>query len=247
MSYETNQLSVLEGFYERELISDMLYVVKSGKEATVYCCRAHPSTGREFLAAKVYRPRQMRSFRNDAVYQQGRVILDARLRRAVKNKSRTGRGLQFGSWIENEFETLRMLWEAGADVPEPFAEAEFGPAFLMEYVGDGDAPAPMLRNVSLPPEEVRSVFDVLMRNVELWLACDIVHADLSAYNILYWKRTVKVIDFPQAVDPRFNTSAFSLLLRDIDNLCRYFVQYGMEVHSSRLAGELWTRFLRMEL
>jgi len=245
MSYETSPLPVLEAFHERELISDVLHVVKSGKEATVYCCRAHPSTGREFLAAKVYRPRHMRNFRNDAVYQQGRVILDARLRRAVKNKSRTGRGVQFGSWVEHEFETLRMLWEAGADVPEPLAES--GPAILMEYIGDCDAPASMLRNVSLPPEEVHALFDVLMRNVELWLACDIVHADLSAYNVLYWKGAVKVIDFPQAVDPRFNMSAFSLLSRDIDNLCRYFVQYGMETRPSRLAGELWTRFLRAEL
>ena len=245
MSYETNHLSVLEPFYERELISDVVHVVKSGKEATVYCCRAHPSTGRELLAAKVYRPRHMRSFRNDAVYQQGRVILDARLRRAVKKKSQLGLAVQFGSWVGHEFETLRMLWEAGADVPEPLAES--GPALLMEYVGDSDAPASMLRNVSLSPEEVRSLFDVLMRNVELWLACDIVHADLSAYNVLYWKGAVKVIDFPQAVDPRLNMSAFSLLSRDIDNLCRYFAQYGMEVRPSRLAGELWTRFLRAEL
>ena len=245
MSYETIQLPELETFYDRELITDVLHTVKSGKEATVYCCRAHPSTGREFLAAKIYRSRRVRSFKNDAVYQQGRVILDARLRRAVKNKSRTGRGVQFASWVGHEFETLSTLHKAGADVPEPLAQS--GPAILMEYMGDQDVPAPMLRNVSLPQEEVRSLFDLLMRNVELWLACDIVHADLSAYNVLYWEEEVKVIDFPQAVDPRLNSSAFSLLSRDIDNLCRYFARYGMEMRPSRLTGELWTRFLRAEL
>jgi RIO kinase 1 len=47
-----------------------------GKEATVYCCEAHPSTGVEYLAAKVYRPRMFRSLRNDAIYRFSRVQRD---------------------------------------------------------------------------------------------------------------------------------------------------------------------------
>ena len=59
-------LSSLATFYEDDLITDVLAVVKSGKEATVYCCAAHPSTELEYVAAKVYRPRMFRSLRNDA-------------------------------------------------------------------------------------------------------------------------------------------------------------------------------------
>jgi len=44
-------------FYDRWLITDVLDLVKTGKEATVYCCRAHPETGTKFLAAKLYRHR----------------------------------------------------------------------------------------------------------------------------------------------------------------------------------------------
>ena len=54
-------------FYENDLIVGEPIVVKSGKEATVYCCQAHPSVGRLWLAAKVYRPREQRAFKNDAV------------------------------------------------------------------------------------------------------------------------------------------------------------------------------------
>ena len=46
-------LSSLAQFYEQDLITDVLSVTKSGKEATVYCCTADPATGRELLAAKV--------------------------------------------------------------------------------------------------------------------------------------------------------------------------------------------------
>src|SRR6266568_420523 len=46
-------LSSVTHFYEHDLITDVLYVVKSGKEATVFCCAAHPSTDMEYLEEKV--------------------------------------------------------------------------------------------------------------------------------------------------------------------------------------------------
>jgi hypothetical protein len=50
-------LSSLRSFYEQELITDVLASVKGGKEASVYRCAGHETTGQTFLAAKVYRPR----------------------------------------------------------------------------------------------------------------------------------------------------------------------------------------------
>ena len=57
----------LEGFYEDGWITDILYRVKGGKEANVYCCKAHPDTGFELIAAKVYRHRRLRSMKNYAI------------------------------------------------------------------------------------------------------------------------------------------------------------------------------------
>src|SRR5438270_7415259 len=87
--------AALEHFFTEGMITEVLHVVKSGKEATVYCCQAHPSTGVELLAAKVYRPRNQRGFKNDAIYREGRVIREGHVRRAVQNKSRFGREVQF--------------------------------------------------------------------------------------------------------------------------------------------------------
>ena len=179
------------------------------------------------------------------MYQAGRVVLDARLRRAVTRKTRTGRGVQSGLWVAAEFETLKLLYEAGADVPRPLASS--GSAILMEYVGKPRTPAPTLNRVALTPDEAPGLFVILLGNVELWLSRNRVHADLSAFNVLYWRGSVKVIDFPQSVDPRVNPSASALLARDVENLCRYFARYGVRANSSRLAGELWRRFLRAEL
>src|SRR5579859_2794089 len=40
-------LSSLTPLYDQQLITDVLHEAHSGKEATVYCCAAHPSTGVE--------------------------------------------------------------------------------------------------------------------------------------------------------------------------------------------------------
>src|SRR5215472_3613002 len=122
----------LEQFFADGLISEVLYVVKSGKEATVYCCQAHPSMGVELLAAKVYRSRNHRGFKNDAIYQEGRVILNGQVRRAVEKKTRFGREAQFSMWIDYEFAALNALHKVGADIPRPLARS--GSAILMEYL-----------------------------------------------------------------------------------------------------------------
>lgn len=218
----------------------MLYAVKSGKEASVYCCRAHPRVGVELLAAKIYHPTSYRSFHNDAVYQEGRVILDKRICRAVQKKTRTGKGYQAGAWVNSEYETLQLLYAQGADVPKPYAI--MGETILMEYVGDLETSAPQLNQIRLESDEARRVFELLIHNIETWLSCNRVHSDLSPFNILYWNRSMKVIDFPQAVDPRFNRNAFDLLLRDINNVSGYFAKYGIQVDSYHIAKDLWARF-----
>ena len=235
--------SNLESFFDKKLITDVLSIVKSGKEATVYKCKAHTSTGERFLVGKVYRSLKNRSFRNDSIYQQGRLVWDGGNSRALKKKSKWGRDLQFDSWISNEFDTLNALHEAGADVPRPFAHTRN--AILMEYIGDSQEAAPTLNNVSLQSggAEAIFIFYQLMSNIELMLNANRIHADLSAFNVLYWQGSIKIIDFPQSVHPRRNPLAFDLLLRDIENIYAYFSRYGVQLDPFQRAEELWMEFL----
>jgi len=245
-------LSSLERFYEDDLIADVLQMVKSGKEATVYCCAGGGATEREYVAAKVYRPRMFRSLQNDALYRESRAQRDTE-GRAVRNdrrwrahqRSRRGQQERVATWISDEFLVQRRLYEAGADVPRPYAQ--IGNALLMDYIGEGDEAAPLLREVSLEREEARTLFEQLLHSIELFLACDCIHGDLSAYNILYQPGTVTIIDFAQAVDPRYNLEVYPFLLRDVERVCRYFARYGIETEANRLASAMWERYLRGEL
>jgi RIO kinase 1 len=241
-------LNYMEAFYNSQVITDILGQVKGGKEANVYCCAAHPSTGLDLIAAKVYRPRVFRNLRNDARYRQGRTVMDEdgkavfsrRELLAVQKNTRFGQELRHVSWLETEFQTMLLLHEAGADVPVPLMQGNN--VILMEYVGAQSSPAATLNKVTLKPSEALRIYEQLVRNLVTMLACHRVHADFSAYNVLYWEGQVKIIDFPQAVDPRRNPEAYALLMRDVERLCQYFARYHILRNAHDLGNELWARY-----
>lgn len=230
-------LTELEPFVKNEQITGILYTLKSGKEATVYCCEAHPSTGKALLAAKVYKSPERRDFRNDGSYREGRWIPTPNMRRAVAAKNSVGREFQFSTWVGHEFRTLSTLHAAGADVPEPIASTPG--AILMEYLGDEDGPAPLLRKVRLDPDEAEVLLGRLIHNLGICLQNNRVHADLSPFNVLYWNDKPTIIDFPQSVDPRLNAHAYDLLLRDVTNICKYFNRFGVVREPMLLTDSLW--------
>jgi len=244
-----DHLEQIEPFIDRGYVDEVIGLVKTGKEASVYACRAGPAAGCEFVAAKVFRAAQYR-FKNDAVYQEARArelgIGGSALRAFNKRrKSATGREVQAGSWRSREYQVLQLLHESYADVPRPIA-AE-GEAILMEYFGDEDEAAQQLNQVRVNEAEAPALFQRLMNNVELFLTLNLVHGDLSPHNVLYWRGELRIIDFPQATDPRFNRHARDLLSRDVANLVRYFAPHGVEADAGELADDLWRRFQRAEL
>ena len=244
---DNDQMRALEACIEEGLIDEVHWILKSGKEATVYLCeRAHGGAA-QLVAAKVYRSTEVRRFANDAVYRDGRLRGREHKQeaRALKRKNRIGREMAFRSWVNEEYATLTLLHQAGADVPAPIAQRDA--ITFMEYVGDEDAPAPLLAHCQLEPGEAERMLARLLWNVELMLACDRVHGDLSAFNVLYDGGRLTVIDFPQAVDARFNHAALDLLERDIDRLCSFFSRWGVAADAHRISRDLWGRFLRSDL
>lgn len=240
-------LQSLQNFYLQDMITDVLAQVKGGKEASVYRCAGHPTSGQTWMAAKVYRPRMFRQLRNDALYRQGRAALgpdgkelnakDWRALKALNRGSGYGQALSHTSWLMYEYNTLNTLYDAGGAVPQAFAVSEN--ALLMSYFGDENLPAPTLNEVTLEASEVERLFKEVMRNVHLMLQHNMIHGDLSAYNILYWQGDIVLIDFPQVVDIRTNPDAKAILQRDIRRVCEYFQQQGLRLHPERIARRLW--------
>jgi RIO kinase 1 len=70
------------------------------------------------------------------------------------------------------------------------------------------------------------------------LCAGVVHGDLSRYNVLAGKEGPVIIDLPQAVDAASNSSAHSLLLRDVDNVTRYFGCFAPELLKTDYGNEI---------
>ena len=243
----------LRPFYERGLITDVLARVKGGKEANVYRCAAAPETGLTLVAAKVYRPRMFRNLRNDKMYREGRELLtadgkhgkpDDRMVRAVGKKTAYGQQVAHTSWLMYEYQTLDTLYRAGASVPQALSSAEN--ALLMGYCGDENLAAPTLSEIALDRDEARLLFNDVLRNIEIMLQNNMIHGDLSAYNILYWEGEITLIDFPQVTDSKGNSRAYEILERDITRVCDYFADQGVPTQAERTMRYLWKRYVELE-
>jgi RIO kinase 1 len=77
-------------------------------------------------------------------------------------------------------------------------------------------------------------------NVRAMTAAGVVHADLSAYNLLWWKGRLVIIDLPQAVEFTTNTDAFELLHRDMANVGGWFGRRGLPIDVEAVYAELVT-------
>ena len=239
-------LDSLSEIAEHKWISDVLRKVKGGKEASVYLCKSGVAVDAPLVAAKIYRPRMLRNLKNDQQYRTGRadldesgnVIVDDGTLHAMRKRTAFGEEARHQSWIAYEFQTLKSLHGAGADVPKPYAMEKN--AILMGYIGDLASAAPPLNAVNLDLDEAQSLFDRVVYNIDLMLKHGRIHGDLSAYNILYWDGDITLIDFPQVVIPESNPASWNIFLRDVSRVCQYFSSQGVQCNGLSLATKLWT-------
>ena len=100
----------------------------------------------------------------------------------------------------------------------------------MEYIGDENA-APKLRDVTL--SDPVSVYQQIMVDVNKLNKANLVHSDLSEYNILIVEKEGKekpiLIDMGQAVLTT-HPHAKEFYERDLENIKKYFTKkYGINV------------------
>jgi RIO kinase 1 len=229
-----------------------LGVLKSGKEAEIFVVERTSLDGarRCLLAHKRYRPRSVTSkgelealgfsrassFVNDHVYREGRRFRRSRERRAVERMTDYGKRVLNDRWMGFELDVMTRVWEAGGPVPYP---VEFsGDGMLLEYIGDDEQAAPTLGQARLTKAELASAAEQLVDGLRSLMEVGIVHADLSAFNLLWWDGRLRFIDFPQAVDLAINPHGLELLHRDLANVTSWFERRGIDVDPAALFADL---------
>lgn len=226
---------------EHGVIESVVRPLLSGKEAQVYLVES----GGELRAAKVYKSLQDRSFRNRASYMEGRQVRNSRDQRAMGKRSRYGREQEEAVWSSLEVDMIYKLDAAGVRVPKPYAFIDG--VLVMECISDDDGePALRISDCLLDKAQGIAMCDMILAQVVKMLCADVVHADLSVFNVLYEEAGPVIIDFPQSIDAARNPHARSILLRDVANITSYF-RHGRRPEELRYGYEMWDLYERGQL
>ncbi|MHA2296910.1 MAG: serine protein kinase RIO [Candidatus Hodarchaeales archaeon] len=218
---------VLEKFIRQEYIKEVSGIVSTGKEANVYIGLIgdksqellqeqglESSDKQEFVAIKVYRTRVI-EFKTFLRYIQG----DPRF----KSYSRSSHKL-ITEWALKEFKNLKRVTKSGIKAPFPITVKRN--LLITQFIGESDLPAPLLKDTK--DLDYEKLYSELLQSVKrMFLEADIVHADLSEYNLLYYGETCYFIDMGQAVLDS-HPEAITFLKRDLNNLNYYFYKKSVQ-------------------
>ena len=219
------------------MIDAVVRQLMSGKEAMVFVVR---SAG-DVRCAKVYKEADKRSFRQAVDYTENRKTKNSRQARAMAKGTRFGRQAQERAWQSAEVDALYRLAAAGVRVPKPYNFHEG--VLLMELVTDAEGnAAPRLNDVEFSAEEALELHGRLIGEVVRMLCAGVVHGDLSEFNVLLGADGPVIIDLPQAVDAAGNNHAPRMLVRDVDNLRRFFGQFAPELLATDYGKEIWASY-----
>ena len=194
---------------DRGVIEKMYGVIESGKESAIMLA----DTEDGLAAVKIYMKRAG-AFREMKQYLQG----DQRFRN-IKSDRRS----IINEWCKKEFKNLKKASNV-VRCPEPIAFQEN--VLVMEFVGEEFSPYPKLKDVNI--ENPGKALEMTLNNMkELWESEELVHGDLSEYNILVETDALVWIDFSQGVH-KSHPEAEKLLKRDVENVVNFFRSQGAE-------------------
>ena len=169
-------------------------------------------------------------------YHEGRRLRFSRDQRAVERMTEYGKNLLAERWPGQELETLQKAFDAGATVPYP---VEFtGDGMLMQLIGDDGVAAPRLVNARLTDADLGSAYEQLLEELVALTRASLVHADLSPFNVLWWRGRLWLIDFPQAVDLINNPHGFDMLHHDVVTMCTWFARRGIDTDGEAVFASL---------
>src|SRR3972149_2280880 len=147
-----------------------------------------------------------------------------------KGVKRDTRSLIF-TWAQKEFRNLQQAEKAEVRVPKPLAVKSN--VLVMEFIGEDGVSAPSLKEVN--PEDPEEMYGFLLTFLRrLYRKADLVHGDLSEYNVMVWRGEPVVFGMGQSV-PSSHPLARFLLERDLANLNRFFSKLGVKVLSAEEA------------
>lgn len=209
--FDKKTLMTIEKLISDQYISYFDFPISTGKEGDVF--RGF-DPNKKIIAIKIYRTSNS-TFKHISNY----IVGDPRFKDINKNKQDI-----INNWTKKEFINLEKLLIAGIKAPKPITRLDN--VLIMEYIGNIKEPAPLMKNIIIENPEIifLTIIDYIKK---MYNKVNLVHADLSEYNILIHKKKPYIIDVGQAVLLEHPNST-EFLKRDIINIVNYFKKYNIK-------------------
>ena len=198
-------------------------VISSGKEARVYWGVKSDKTN---VAVKIYLVASS-DYKKRLQY----IVGDPRF----KKIRRDARGIA-ELWARKEFINLKQCFDAEIVVPQPYSFR--GNVVVMEFIGVEGIPAPRLIDTEVTRRDYVKIVEAVQ---SIYEEAELVHSDLSEYNVMKYDDRIVVFDFGSAVSTK-HPLARDFLTRDIANVNRFFQKRGISTINDgklveRITGE----------
>lgn len=215
--FDKSTLHIFEKLISDGVIDILDFPISTGKEGNVF---RGVTPNKELVAIKVYRT-STSTFKHLSGY----IIGDPRF----KSIRKTRRAIIY-AWTIKEFKNLERLHKAGVRAPKPIKFMKN--VLVMEYIGDAERPAPLMKDVKL--ENPQKIFDTLIGFIsKMYKKAELVHGDISAFNVLMYENKPYLIDLGQGVLIE-HPNSLEFLRRDIHNTVSYFKKFNIQADEKKI-------------
>ena len=188
---------------------ELLSPVMIGKEANIFLADTKED---HYVIVKIYRLYSCNFNKMFSYINSDPRFMD------LKNRKR----LVIFRWVQREYRNLLLAREK-INVPMPIAFSNN--VLVMESIGN-DSPAPQLKDSS--PKNAEEFAQQVLKFIKELASIELVHGDLSEFNILNYNDKPYFIDFSQGTCTK-DPNALEYLKRDIGNIARFFRRLKVEI------------------
>lgn len=213
--FDRRTIKALYEFMKHNSIDYVDYPISAGKESVVFKAYVRKTP----VVIKIYKLSTLR-FSNIWKYIEG----DYRF-----SRERIDRSNIVYIWAKKEFTNLAELRRQGILCPRPMDFHKN--LLLMSYLGTKTSAAPRLKDAECDFQSVYSEVSVAIR--KMYRDAKLVHADLSEYNILYFRKHAYIVDVGQSVSVEHPAAEY-FLERDIRNITIFFAKKGVDADYEKL-------------
>lgn len=212
--------AIMDGLLITFKIEKLNGVIGHGKESTILHAtgRDHDDNPGQEVAVKIFKSSSNMAFKTRDTYNKSKCPSYKFDKPKSKNDS-------LNKWAERGFKNLKLLRRANINCPDAISLKKH--VLVMSFLGKDASPSPQLREANLNESQLKRSYEQSIDIMEkMYKQCDLIHGDLSEYNLIWHNDELFVIDLSQSMFSS-HPNANIFLYRDCKNILSFYRKAGL--------------------